>query len=62
MLPPSLLPARWLGSKARALFKSLYALLLPASERHLDLHLTVAGEPTPSADAQVLANRTAQSD
>lgn len=60
MLPPSLLPARWLGSKARALFKSLYALLLPASERHLDLHLMVAGDVTPSADAQVLKNRTAQ--
>ena len=58
MLPHSLLPAGWRGSPARLLFNNLYALLLPASERHLDLHLNVAGDVTPQADLDVLKNRT----
>ena len=59
MLPPSLLPPRWMGSRARAVFNSFYPMLLSASERHLDLHMTVAGAATPNADLEVLKNRTA---
>jgi phenylacetic acid degradation operon negative regulatory protein len=57
-LPESLLPANWQGSQARLLFNKLYKLWLPASERHLDLHLNVAGDLTPPANAEVLKNRT----
>ena len=60
MLPLSLLPAKWLGSQARSVFNQLYARLLPAAERHLDLHLTVAGQAPPQADVEVLKMRTAQ--
>jgi phenylacetic acid degradation operon negative regulatory protein len=56
-LPESLLPTNWQGSKAHWLFKKLYKRWLPASERHLDQNLVVAGHATPIAEASVLKIR-----
>ena len=49
-LPDVLLPADWPGQKARLLCKELYRRLAPASERHLDQHLTLADGSNPLAD------------
>ena len=56
-LPESLLPANWQGLQARLLFKKLYKLWLPASEKHLNLQLEIAGHSGTVADADVLARR-----
>lgn len=50
-LPGVLLPPRWAGHEARSLCRALYALLLPASERHLDQHLSLADGQVPAASA-----------
>jgi phenylacetic acid degradation operon negative regulatory protein len=50
-LPGVLLPARWAGHEARALCRELYSLLLAGSERHLDLHLSLADGQVPKASA-----------
>jgi phenylacetic acid degradation operon negative regulatory protein len=60
-LPGVLLPARWAGHEARRLCRELYRLLLPASERHLDKHLSLADGQVPAASA-LLAERFGLSD
>lgn len=50
-LPGVLLPPRWAGHEARSLCRALYGLLLPASERHLDQHLSLADGQIPTASA-----------
>ncbi len=50
-LPGVLLPARWAGHEARRLCRELYGLLLQASERHLDQHLSLADGQVPAASA-----------
>ena len=50
-LPGVLLPALWAGHEARALCRELYGLLLAGSERHLDLHLSLADGQVPKASA-----------
>jgi phenylacetic acid degradation operon negative regulatory protein len=50
-LPGVLLPPRWAGHEARSLCRALYGLLLPASERHLDQHLSLADGQVPAASA-----------
>lgn len=50
-LPGVLLPPRWAGHEARQLCRALYGLLLPASERHLDQHLSLADGQIPTASA-----------
>ncbi|MFM7341588.1 MAG: PaaX family transcriptional regulator C-terminal domain-containing protein, partial [Betaproteobacteria bacterium] len=50
-LPGVLLPSGWAGHEARSLCRELYGLLLPASERHLDQHFSLADGQVPSASA-----------
>lgn len=60
-LPGVLLPPGWAGHEARKLCRALYGLLLPASERHLDRHLSLADGQIPSASA-LLGDRFGLSD
>ena len=52
-LPDVLLPADWPGQQARLLCKELYRRLLAPSERHLDVHFSLAGGQMPEASAQL---------
>jgi phenylacetic acid degradation operon negative regulatory protein len=60
-LPGVLLPTRWAGHEARSLCRELYRRLLPASERHLDRHLSLADGQVPAATA-LLAERFSLAD
>jgi len=54
LLPAELLPKDWPGKEARALCGSIYRMLLPASERWLDIYARDEKGPLPPAGEQLL--------
>jgi len=54
LLPPTLLPERWVGADAYALCRGLYAQVFAAAEGHLSQNATTARGPLPAPARSIL--------